>query len=81
MTIYDVLNNRRRRQTSSTSVRVMIIDESVDELPNMELQFSIIASQGSSSGSSIISGSTLERIVENNGASLAQSVSIYECID
>lgn len=67
----DVLNNNRRRQSSTNDVQVRIIEESVVEQSDGSLRFSLIAQQ---QDGGVVQGSLLERTVESNGQVLANQV-------
>ena len=71
--LQELLNSavaERRRQTNS-GVQVRVIEESIEELPNGNLEFSVIAQ---SEGGGVVDAAVLENVVEDNGATLAQDV-------
>lgn len=66
------LGNRKRQTTSDVEVKV--IEESVIEQSNGNLQFSLIAR---TPNGGVVEASVLESTVQDNGADLAQDVSTY----
>ena len=63
--------SRNRKRQTTNDVEVKVIEESVIELPNGNLQFSLIAQ----TPNGVVEASVLESTVQDNGEDLAQGVS------